>query len=113
MRFPLALRRPALFLVAFAFALLATLPLRIALDHSGLPEQGLSAREASGSLWLGTLADAAYADTPLGTVVVRLQTAPLLVGKARFRLDQIRFLEQSLNNFQQDIEPIRAKHAME
>ena len=88
MRLRLPLGRAALFLAALAFALVALLPLRVAAGWFGLDGRGLSAREASGSLWSGALKEARFGPVPLGDVRARLELLPLLLGRARLRLSR-------------------------
>ena len=77
----------SLFLVAaFLFALVALLPLRLAASWFGMESAGFSAREASGSVWLGTLKQARVGPLELGDVQARLNTLPLLLGRARVTL---------------------------
>ena len=77
----------ALFLAAATlFALLALLPLRLALDWLGFDARGLSARAATGSVWLGGLNEARFGPVPLGDVGARLNVLPLLLGRARMSL---------------------------
>jgi general secretion pathway protein N len=77
----------ALFLVAaFLFALLALLPMRLALDWFGFGERGLTARAATGSVWLGALQEAQVGPVPLGDVKARLNFFPLFLGRARLTL---------------------------
>ena len=77
----------ALFLVAaFLFALLALLPMRLALDWFGFGERGLTARAATGSVWLGALQEAQIGPVPLGDVKARLSFFPLFLGRARLTL---------------------------
>ena len=52
------LRWPLFLAAAFLFSLVALLPMRLALDWLGFGERGLSARAATGSLWLGALQEA-------------------------------------------------------
>ena len=77
----------ALFLVAaFLFALLALLPMRLALGWFGFGERGLTARAATGSVWLGALQEAQIGPVPLGDVKARLNFFPLFLGRARLTL---------------------------
>jgi general secretion pathway protein N len=71
---------------AFLFALLALLPLRLALDWFGFGERGLTARAATGSLWLGALQEAQVGPVPLGDLSARLNVLPLFLGRARLTL---------------------------
>lgn len=86
MRIRLPMRRTAFFLGAFAFSLVALLPLRLAGDWFGLADSGLAAREATGSVWLGALQEAQAGPVPLGDVAARLNTLPLFLGRARLSL---------------------------
>lgn len=88
MRFRLPLGRAAFFLAAFAFALVALLPMRLALDWLGLDSRGLAAREATGSIWLGALKEAQLGPVPLGDVGARLNSLPLLIGRARLSMSR-------------------------
>lgn len=78
--------RPLLFVSIFLFALLALLPLRLAIDYMGFDRFGLAAREAKGSVWLGALNEAQIGPAPLGDVEVRLNRLPLLIGRSRLSL---------------------------
>ena len=86
MRFRLPLGRSLLFLALFVAAMIAMLPLRLALDWVGLDRHGFAAREVRGSVWYGGLADAQLGTVSVGTVQARLRTLPLLVGRARVDL---------------------------
>jgi general secretion pathway protein N len=85
MRIRLHTRRIVLFLAAFAFALVALIPLRIAAGWFG---SGLAAREASGSIWLGVLKEARLGPVPLGDIRARLNLFPLFLGRARLSLSR-------------------------
>ncbi len=80
-------KRLLFFAAAFVFALVALLPLRVAVDWLDLDRRGLSARGASGSLWLGALEGARFGAAPLGGTVARLRKLPLLLGRARLDLE--------------------------
>ncbi|RJF92931.1 type II secretion system protein N [Sphingomonas cavernae] len=86
-RIRMPLGRGLYFLCAFLIALIALLPLRLALDWFTLDEQGLSARKAEGSVWLGRLTEARFGDAPLGDLGARLSPIQLLVGRARVDLE--------------------------
>lgn len=78
----------ALFLAgAFLFALIALLPLRLAIDRLGLNQGGLAARAVTGSLWSGALQEAQIGPVPLGDLGARLHVLPLLLGRARLSLE--------------------------
>jgi general secretion pathway protein N len=86
MRFRLPMRRTVFFLAAFAFALVALIPLRVAVGWFG--PAGLAAREADGSIWLGVLKEAQFGPVALGDVRARLNILPLLLGRARLSLSR-------------------------
>lgn len=76
--------RPRALLLVFALALpvllLATLPLRLALELAGPERLRLQARAATGSLWNGRLHDASLGGVALGDAAARLAPLPLLAG---------------------------------
>jgi len=74
-----------LFLAAFAFAMVALIPLR---TGAGWVGSGLAAREASGSIWLGMLKEARFGPVPLGDLKARLNILPLFLGRARLSLSR-------------------------
>ena len=80
------LRWPLFLAAAFLIALVALLPMRLALDWLGFGGRGLSARAATGSLWLGALQEAQVGPVPLGDLSARLNVLPLLLGRARLSL---------------------------
>ncbi len=86
MRIRLPMGRTTFFVAAFAFALVALFPLRIALDWFGLDTRGLAARSAEGSIWLGALKEAQLGPVPIGDVSARLNSLPLFLGRARVTL---------------------------
>ena len=86
MRVRLPLGRTVFLLAAFAFSVIALIPLRVAVGWFGV--EGLAAREASGSLWLGMLKEARLGPVPLGDVRARLNIWPLLLGRARLSLSR-------------------------
>lgn len=86
-RIRLPLGRGLYFLCAFLVAMFALLPLRLALDWFTLDDQGLSARKAEGSVWLGRLSETRFGDASLGDLGARLSPVQLLVGRARVDLD--------------------------
>lgn len=88
MRIRLPLGRGLFFLCAFLFALLALMPLRVALGWFGLDERGLAAREAEGTVWLGSLSEAQLGGMEVGDVRARTRFLPLLVGQARIELQE-------------------------
>jgi general secretion pathway protein N len=89
MRIRLPLRRSLFFLSAFLFALVALLPLGLALRWLSLDQRGFAAREAEGSIWLGALKEAQFGSVPLGDLQAGLRTLPLLVGRARIDLERL------------------------
>lgn len=79
-------RWAVLLAAAFVLALVALLPMRLALDTFGFASRGLTARAATGSLWLGALQEAQIGPVPLGDLRARLNFWPLFVGRARLSL---------------------------
>lgn len=88
MRIRLPLGRSLFFAVAFLFALVALLPLRLALDWLEFGDRGFAAREAQGSIWLGSLNEAQFGSVPLGDLQARLRMLPLFIGRARVDLSR-------------------------
>ena len=84
MRVRLRLTRVTFFVAAFAFSLVALIPLRVAIGWFG--GDGLAAREAEGSIWLGVLKEAQLGPMALGDVRARLNIWPLLLGRVRLGL---------------------------
>jgi general secretion pathway protein N len=82
----LATRRRTLFLALFALAMLAFLPMRLALGWAGLDGQGFTAREVRGSLWSGRLVEARFGELALGDLRARVSPFALLIGRARIAL---------------------------
>lgn len=87
MRIGLRTRPPALAAALFVLALVALLPLRLVLGWAGVGEEGLTARQVTGSIWSGRLVEATIGDAPLGDLDARLSPLPLLLGRARLVLD--------------------------
>ena len=83
MRIRIPARRAVVFAGMFVFALLLFLPLRLAL---GAIDSGLVAREASGSVWSGSLKEARIGPAVLGDLDARLAFLPLLNGEARIEV---------------------------
>lgn len=88
MRIRLPLGRTLFFVCAFLFALLALLPLRLALGWLSLDERGFAAREAQGSIWLGSVSEAQLGPVAVGDLQARLRSLPLFVGRARMDLSR-------------------------
>ena len=86
MRLRLPLGRTAFVAAALLFALAATLPLRFAVDRLGFGARGLTARAATGSVWMGVLRQARLGPVALGDVRARLNLLPLFLGRARLSL---------------------------
>ena len=86
MRIRLPLGRSLFAAAFFAFALVALLPLRVALGAFGFGELGVSARAATGSVWAGALQQAQVGPVALGDVGARLNLLPLFLGRARLSL---------------------------
>ena len=88
MRVRLPVGRALFFAAAFLFALIALVPMRLAVDWIGLGERGFAAREAKGSVWLGAFSEAQFGSVPLGNLKAELNTLPLLLGRARVSLER-------------------------
>jgi general secretion pathway protein N len=73
----------ALFGAIFVAALIIFLPMRLMLGWIGLGDLGLSARQVSGSVWFGELAEAHAAGFALGDLSAHVSPVQLLVGRAR------------------------------
>jgi general secretion pathway protein N len=86
-RFRLPLGRALFFVLAFTFALVALLPLRIGLDWFGLGNRGFAAREATGSVWIGAVREAQFGKLALGDLGTSLDTLPLFLGRARISVE--------------------------
>lgn len=81
-------RRIALaWVLGLALLAVATAPLALLVEHLKLAPQGLTAVEASGSVWHGVLRSARWRGQSLGDVSIRLQALPLLLGERRLRVD--------------------------
>jgi general secretion pathway protein N len=88
MRVRLPVGRSLFLAAAILFALVALLPMRLALDWLGFAQRGLGARAATGSVWLGALQEAQVGPVALGDVKARLNVLPLLLGRARVSLQR-------------------------
>lgn len=88
MRVRLPLGRTLFFVCAFLFSLLALLPLRLALDWLAIDDRGFAAREAGGSIWLGSLSEAQIGTVALGDLSAQLRSLPLFLGRARVDLSR-------------------------
>jgi general secretion pathway protein N len=83
MKFHLQTRPAVLFGAMFVVALFLLLPLRLVAGWAGLGDAGLSARAVHGSVWLGTMDEAAAGGVALGDLHARLSPLNLLLGRAR------------------------------
>lgn len=88
-RIRLPVGRSLFFLLAFLFALVALLPLGLAMRWLALDERGFAAREANGSIWLGALKEAQFGSVALGDLEARLRTLPLFIGRARTDVQRV------------------------
>jgi general secretion pathway protein N len=80
-------RRITIVAALLAVALvIATLPLRLALQLAGADDAGLTARSVSGSIWSGTLVDARWRGAALGTLDAGLAPLALLGGTVRLNV---------------------------
>lgn len=78
-RFPSS--RPVIFGVMFVVALIVFLPLRFVVG-------GVTAREASGLAWAGSLKEARFGPAVLGDLDARLSPLRLLIGEARLAVSR-------------------------
>lgn len=78
----LLMRKAGIFGGIYLLAIIALLPIQIALVSVGLVQHGLTAREANGTVWSGSLTDARFGPVPLGHINVGLRFFPLLLGRA-------------------------------
>ena len=85
MRIAVPTRRLVLFAALLVLALLVTLPLRLVL---GSMDGVLSAREASGAIWAGSLKEARLGPVPLGDLSARLSPVALLTGRVRLDVER-------------------------
>lgn len=76
----------AIFGAVFVVALLALLPMRLALGVIGMGEQGLTARAVEGSVWSGAIREGQVGRIALGDLDVAVSPLTLLVGRARVAL---------------------------
>lgn len=77
----------ALFGAMMLIALIALFPLRLALGMFGLADEGLSAREVTGSMWWGGVNEAHYGNVSLGDVSAGLSPIQLFLGRARINVE--------------------------
>lgn len=77
----------ALFLAMFVVAMVAFLPLRLALGWVGLGDQGMTARSVGGSVWAGSLTEARFGALALGDLEAGVSPLNLLIGRARVDFD--------------------------
>lgn len=85
MRILVPTRRLVLFAALLAMALLTTLPLRLVL---GAADGVFTAREATGTVWSGTLKEARVGPASLGDLSARLSPLALLTGQARIEVER-------------------------
>lgn len=76
----------AIFGAIFVVALIALLPMRLALAWFGLGDAGLAARSVTGPVWFGALHEAQFGALNFGDLRARLSPIQLLVGRARVDL---------------------------
>lgn len=77
----------AAFAGLLALCLVLLVPLQLALEWTGLPGRGLSARAVEGSVWLGNLRGVQWSARPLGDLQVQLQPLSLLAGTRATKLE--------------------------
>lgn len=85
-RFRLKSGPVALFGAVFLLALVVTLPLRLVLGWFALERTGVAAREVTGTVWSGSLREAAMGGIALGDLKAGVSPWPLLTGRARIDL---------------------------
>lgn len=85
-RFRLRTGPLAIFVAVFVVALIALLPLRLALSWVDIDRTEIAAREVGGSVWSGSLREAEIGTLPLGDLGAALSPWPLFVGRARVDL---------------------------
>jgi general secretion pathway protein N len=73
----------------FIAALIVSFPLRLALAWADRPGRGLTAREVSGTVWDGRIADLRLGALPLGDLEAGLRPLPLLIGRQEFSLERL------------------------
>ncbi len=76
-----------LFAVILLFAIVISVPLRLALSPAATV---ISAQSVEGTIWNGRLIGASLGGQPLGDLDARLSPGALFLGKARVRLDGAR-----------------------
>ena len=76
------------FAAFFVAALVLLMPMRVALDWFGLDRSGLSARDATGTVWSGRIEEAALGPVPIGDVKAALAVMPLFIGHARVAMSR-------------------------
>lgn len=78
-------------------ALIALLPLRIALGMSDLQRVGFTARQVAGTIWYGRIGDLQLRSQSLGTLEVQLNPLALLVGRFSMRFNRMDDPQGGLN----------------
>jgi general secretion pathway protein N len=81
MRVRLPFGRTLFFLGAFFLAMIALLPMRLALEWFGIGQRGVAAREVQGSVWYGALKEAQLGTAGLGDLQAGLRALPLVLGE--------------------------------
>jgi len=79
----------ACWLAMLFLALLAFLPLRVALATSELERIGFGARQVAGTIWYGRIGDLQLRSRPLGTFEVAVDPASLLLGSPSMRMNRL------------------------
>lgn len=88
MRIRLPVGRTLFFLGSFALSMIALIPMRMAVDGSGMADRGFAARYVTGTIWAGGFREAQFANVGLGDVDAGLHALPLLAGRARIALSR-------------------------
>ncbi|MFM9978220.1 MAG: type II secretion system protein N [Sphingomonadaceae bacterium] len=75
-----------LFAAVLIVALIALIPLRVAIAALSLDERGFAAREATGLIWSGGFTDARLGAVALGNLRAAADPFPLLLGRANIAM---------------------------
>jgi general secretion pathway protein N len=70
------------FAAVFVIALVALIPMRVAIAALGLHDRGFAARTAEGEMWYGNFRDARLGDVALGDLRAAVDPLALLLGRA-------------------------------
>lgn len=85
----LSLRTKLALAAIFVVALIASLPLRLALSGADPGARGITAREVTGTIWGGAIGDLRVGALPLGDVSAHLRPLPLLIGRREVHVERV------------------------